>query len=164
MAANINSILYSSGDYVIAFYDGTSNHTVSINSFDEDSLIEYDVTNGATTTYIEIDVINEGIDIQTIGIFTFAAYEGYSITSSDPTLKNIMPVITAHHMMNAGTITTFDDNGTGDGFIPDPDPSRRRFFGPKTTNSLCVTFSKQKCKNFYVFWTRVYHECESVSC
>ena len=111
----------SQGIYTNNFYDGTGDYTVDINSFDDSTYIDYTMTSSAgVESDVSIDVINEDIDIEGVGNYTFTQYENYVISPTENDLKNLMVAITVHHASDPNTSALFSDNGSGDTFDPIP--------------------------------------------
>lgn len=134
MAANIEEISYSAGEYEFQFYGSQENHTISISTFNEEELIEMEISNSSTSYDIEINVENQSIDIQNVGTYTFGEYEDYIISSTENVIRNIMVIITVHHSMTPNDPDSFDDNGTDDEFDPEPE----KFWG-KTSSCFNIT-------------------------
>ena len=135
MAANIDEIDYDGTSYQISFHDATPDYTVDINSFVDTVAIDFDITTGSTTNNVDIDVVNEGIDIENVGSYTFTQFEDYVISPTEDMFENLSVVMTIHHILTSNTDKTFDDNGSSDEFdLPIPD----KFLG-KTESCFNVT-------------------------
>ena len=164
MAANIEEIAYSNGSYTVSFYDGTGDYTVDVNSFDDSTYIDYTMTSSAgVESDVSIDVINEDIDIEGVGNYTFTQYENYVISPTENDLKNLMVAITVHHASDPNTSALFSDNGSGDSFDPIP----TKFWGKCKVSEIgintleCGTGSVgvRVCYDYYDFFIKTKHEC-----
>ena len=116
MAANIDEIDFDGTSYQISFHDAIPDYTVNINSFNDTVAIDFDITTGSTTNNVDIDVVNEGIDIQNVGSYTFTQFEDYVISPTEDMFENLTVIMTTHHGMNPNTDATFIDNGSSDEF------------------------------------------------
>jgi len=116
MAANIDEIDYDGTSYQISFHDATPDYTVDINSFVDTVAIDFDITTGSTTNNVDIDVVNEGIDIENVGTYTFTQFEDYVISPTEDMFENLTVIMTTHHGLSPNTDASFDDNGSGDDF------------------------------------------------
>jgi len=133
MAANIDEIDYDGTSYQISFHDATPDYTVDINSFVDSVAIDLDITTGSTTKNVDIDVVNEGIAIQNGGSYTFTQFEDYEISPTEDMFENLTVIMTIHHGLSPNTDASFDDNGSGDDFDPDPNQSEWLFWGKACT-------------------------------
>ena len=159
MAANIDEIDYDGTSYQISFHDATPDYTVDINSFVDTVAIDFDITTGSTTNNVDIDVVNEGIDIENVGSYTFTQFEDYVISPTADMFENLTVVMTIHHILTPNTDKTFDDNGSGDDF--DPDENGRIFWGKKLVSEIGIVkyacpnnIAIQKCYDKYRFWIK----------
>jgi len=167
MAANIQEIAYSNGSYTVSFYDGTGDYTVDVNSFDDSTFIDYTMTSsGGTASEVTIDVLNEEIDIEGVGNYTFTQYENYVISPTENDLKNLMVAITVHHASDPNTSALFTDNGGGDIYDAqkEVEMTGSKFWGKKVVTHDCLFFSQEVCTTIYRFWQEVSTECESEPC
>lgn len=152
-AANIDGIVYSSGDYNLTFFDISGTYNVQIVSFDVEESIEYTVTepNGATTD-ITIDIINEIVGIDGVGEYTFAQYENFEVSSDVSRMKNIMAVVTVHHSLEPTTSAYYGDNGTS-GVFPQPGAARwKKFWKNSVTRTPCSGGTYDYTNNWERFW------------
>tara|TARA_B100000508_G_scaffold131360_1_gene119464 strand:- start:726 stop:1256 length:531 start_codon:yes stop_codon:yes gene_type:complete len=157
MAVNIDEIDFDGTSYQISFHDAIPDYTVNINSFNDTVAIDFDITTGSTTNNVDIDVVNEGIDIQNVGSYTFTQFEDYVISPTEDMFENLTVVMTIHHILTPNTDKTFDDNGSGDTFDPVNPNAVRKFWGTKCTQDVtpdgCWETSID-CQK-YRFWFKV---------
>ena len=106
-------------------------YTVDINSFNDTVAIDFDITTRSTTNNVDIDVVNEGIDIQNVGSYTFTQFEDYEISSTADMFENLTVIMTVHHRMTPNTDKTFIHNGTSDTFSPDTTQTAWIFWGKR---------------------------------
>lgn len=125
MAANIETISASgSGNYSITLYNNSNTYILNINAFDEEVLIDMDITDPVNGMHnIVIDPQAETISIGNIGEYTFQQYENYVISPSENTIKNIMAIMVVYHAIHPDSSKEFDDNGDEDEFDPNSDPT-----------------------------------------
>ena len=167
MAANIETIGASSnGNYSVTLYNNSNTYTVNINAFDEETLIDMDITDPVNGTHnIVIDPQAETISIGNIGDYTFQQYENYVISPSESTIKNIMAIMVVYHAIHPDFSKAFDDNGDEDEFDPNPDPTNPNwiFWGKGNKREIGVnevmcgpgSVGTMKCWDYYVFWIRI---------
>lgn len=152
-AANVESITYSSGVYTISIYGSSTTYDVTVNSFDYESVIDFDIeksTGGESN--IHIDSTIQTIIIEDIGTYSFADFKEFEIIPTNDVIFNLTPIISIFHAITPMTSATFDDNWNGDVF-PDGD---RRFWGwgsgvpgPCEDNQVVTHYT------YYVFWIGV---------
>lgn len=153
MAANVDDITFGSGEYTMSFYDGTPDHNVQILAFDTSSFIEFNIKEGLNTYNVEIDVSNETIDIQTIGIVSFSNIDDtLEIDNTNSVLNNITAVISVHHMLSPNSGKSFDNNGTSDSFPSAQKRQKRCFWCSKKTYTPCVAGAQNQYKKLRRFW------------
>lgn len=166
MAASIEEITYLNDLYEVKFYNDEIDHTISINSFDREVLIQMTISNTNASYNVEIDVLNETIDIENIGLYTFNEYEDYTISSSVNTIKNLTSIMTVYYELNPYSTSYFDDNGEDDTFVVSANKkSKRRFWGEGAEyKTSCNGGLLYRCKNYTVFWITIDKDCEADLC
>jgi len=110
-------------------------------------------SSGGTASEVTIDVLNEEIDIEGVGNYTFTQYENYVISPTENDLKNLMVAITVHHASDPNTSALFTDNGGGDEYDPIP----TKFWGTKCDRGFTVDKCWElstNCQKFR-FWIKV---------
>jgi len=108
-------------------------------------------SSAGTASEVTIDVLNEEIDIEDVGNYTFTQYENYVISPTENDLKNLMVAVTVHHASDPNTSALYTDNGGGDEYDPIPTV----FWGWKTgvSYSNCgedISFRKDCYKVLFI--------------
>lgn len=151
-AANVQEISYSNGVYTVYFHNSTETYDVTINSFDYEGIIDFDVEKASgSTANVLIDSVSQTITIEDDGTYSFAAFEDFEITPTNDVVFNLTPIISIYHALTPNTSATFTHNGDDDVF---PGGGGNDKFwgrgpgvpGPCVDNVVTVTYT------YYVFW------------
>jgi hypothetical protein len=153
LAANLKEIDYSAGSYYVSFYGTTSVYEVEIVSFDSESVIEYDVTLGSTTTKVTIDAEDEEITIQGSGVISFEDFGKETVTPSMSFMQRIAGLVTTHHLIDPLGFISFSDNGNSDFFPVETDPEARAcFWCTRVTRGPCQFNFQMETTTTTIFW------------
>lgn len=150
-AANVSAIDYDNGTYYVSFYDGTPDHSVTINAFDMESQIELEVNAAGAISTTLFDVPSETISIENVGTYSFTDFEDESISGSGDPIQNVSILIAAHHFSAPTSSASFADNGNADVFpAPASGAARVRFWKNTVQHGPC-TFGRRLT---WVHWER----------
>lgn len=123
MAANIDEIQYSNGLYEVSFYGSTSSFTVNVGTFQADSIIQIEISDGTHTFEALIDFDSETLDIENDRVYSFRDLNDGRITSSSSLLLRVVTGVVAQHIENPKSSISFIDNGSADYFPDEEVPS-----------------------------------------